>query len=136
MKSGAENHFTVRLGHIHAPSGSRKFVKLAGQVRRAARQFGTASGRTGTGRAGRSTASFFQRRVIVKISIVKMAGKGTARQAAHIEYIGRETAGKDGDRGWLYDRSGRLENADDFLARTKDDPHQFRIIVSPEDSLT
>ena len=135
----AENNFTVQLGRIHAPSGSKKFVSLAGQVRRAARRFGRASysKRSSTG------ASYFQRRVIVKVSLVKMAGKGAARQAAHVDYIGRESAAPHKERtdgllqepGGLYDRDGWHENGDDFVACTKDDPHQFRIIVSPEDSI-
>lgn len=135
----AENSFTVRLGRIHGPSGSKKFVSLAGQVRRAARRFGRAnySRRSSTG------ASYFQRRVIVKVSLVKMAGKGAPRQAAHVDYIGRESAAPEREKtngllqepGGLYDRNGWLENGDDFIQCTKDDPHQFRIIVSPEDSI-
>ena len=95
----AENSFTVRLGRIYAPAGSKKFVSLA--------------------------------------------GKGAARQASHVDYIGRESAAPERERadgllqepGGLYERDGWLENGDDFIARTKDDPHQFRIIVSPEDSI-
>lgn len=135
----AENSFTVRLGRIHAPSGSKKFVSLAGQVRRAARRFGRAS----YSRRSSKAVSYYQRRVIVKVSLVKMAGKGAARQAAHVDYIGRDSAAPDREKadgllrdpGGLYDWDGWLENGDDFVARTKDDPHQFRIIVSPEDSI-
>jgi len=152
MKPVADNRFTVRLGRIHAPSGSRKFVKLAGQVRRASRRFGRASSRS-YGSVQRSRGgSYFQRRVIVKISIIKMTGKGAARQAAHVDYIARESAGKDKEiadglldegetsdkelgRGRLYDSSKDLDDGKDFIARTKEDPHQFRIIVSPEDSV-
>ncbi|RZV36088.1 MAG: DUF3363 domain-containing protein, partial [Acidimicrobiales bacterium] len=152
MKPSAENRFTVRLGRIHAPSGSRKFVKLAGQVRRAARQFGRASRRSYGSQHRSNGTLYFQRRVIVKISIVKMAGKGAARQAAHVDYIARESAAKERDiadglltdsetpdketsDGRLYDASTEMEDGKDFIERTKDDPHQFRIIVSPEDSL-
>lgn len=152
MKPLAENRFTVRLGRIHASSGSRKFVKLAGQVRRASRRFGRAPSRSyGSVQLSRG-GSYFQRRVIVKISIVKMTGKGAARQAAHVDYIARESAGKDKEvdnglwgegetsdkelgRGRLYDSSRDLDDGKDFIARTRKDPHQFRIIVSPEDSV-
>lgn len=151
MKPAPENRFTVRLGRIHAPSGSRKFVKLAGQVRRAARRFGRASSRSNGSKQRTQGASYFQRRVIVKISIVKMTGKGAARQAAHVDYIARESAAKErdvadglltdsktGDKelgiGRLYDASAEMEDGKGFVERTKDDPHQFRLIVSPEDS--
>ena len=81
-----------------------------------------------------------------------MTGKGAARQAAHVDYIARESAGKDKEiadglldegetsdkelgRGRLYDSSKDLDDGKDFIASTKEDPHQFRIIVSPEDSV-
>jgi len=136
----SETDFHIRLGRIHTPDGSRKFLKLARQLRRGAHGFAR-SGRSGmrVSRSG-SGAQYFRRRVIVKFSVVRMSGQGRARQIMHLSYIGRETTGPDkgldGDlRDGLFDAEGRNVDAHAFLERGTNDRHQFRIIVSPEDSL-
>lgn len=73
------------------------------------------------------------RRVIVKVHIARAGPNGVAGFAKHVAYIRREGAGRDGERGKLYDRSVDEANAKSFTNRADEDRRQFRLIVSPED---
>ena len=83
---------------------------------------------------GTPFAKFRMRRVIVKTHIAR-AGKGIGRAAfrAHVKYIQRDGVERNGDGGELYNRDREKFDENDFLARSEHDPHQFRIILSPED---
>ncbi|QAY78142.1 relaxase/mobilization nuclease RlxS [Sphingosinicella sp. BN140058] len=81
-----------------------------------------------SGHGGRSS-----RRVIVKASIVKLAGKGAAAAAAHLSYLQRDGTTREGERGALYDEAGDMADGRVFRERGSGDRHQFRFIVSPED---
>jgi type IV secretory pathway VirD2 relaxase len=73
------------------------------------------------------------RRVVVKARSVRAAGKN-GRGAAHLRYIQRDGTSRDGARGQLYSAIEDRTDGDAFLDRGKDDRHQFRFIVAPEDS--
>lgn len=73
------------------------------------------------------------RRVIVKSRSVRGAGK-SGKAAAHLRYIQRDGTSHDGERGQLYSTTDDRADGDAFLDRGKDDRHQFRFIVSPEDA--
>lgn len=79
-------------------------------------------------------AKFRLRRVIVKTHTAR-AGKGVGRAAfrAHVNYIQRDGVDRNGEGGELYNRDREKLDDKDFLARSEQDPHQFRIILSPED---
>ena len=72
------------------------------------------------------------RRVIVKQRSVRAAGKN-GRTRAHLRYVQRDGTSRDGERGQLYSAHDDRADGDDFIERGKDDRHQFRFIVSPED---
>jgi type IV secretory pathway VirD2 relaxase len=72
------------------------------------------------------------RRVVVKSRSVRAAGKN-GRAAAHLRYIQRDGTSRDGERGRLYSATQDRADGDAFLDRGKDDRHQFRFIVSPEE---
>ncbi|WP_094544681.1 relaxase/mobilization nuclease domain-containing protein [Brucella pseudogrignonensis] len=74
------------------------------------------------------------RRVIVKTRYVQQAGKN-GKAAAHLRYIQRDGTSRDGERGQLYSATDDRADGDAFLDRGKDDRHQFRFIVSPEDGV-
>jgi len=93
------------------------------------------------------------RRAIVKVRVMKLRG-GKARAAySHLKYLQREGAGverseENGDlkltetRGELYGPDRHMDYDDkDFLERGEQsfdgrgDPHQFRLIISPEDGV-
>ncbi|CAH1655537.1 Type IV secretory pathway, VirD2 components (Relaxase) [Hyphomicrobiales bacterium] len=73
------------------------------------------------------------RRVVVKTRYVQSAGKN-GKAAAHLRYIQRDGTSRDGERGQLYSTTEDRADGDAFLDRGKDDRHQFRFIVSPEDA--
>jgi len=72
------------------------------------------------------------RRVVVKTRYVKEAGRN-GRAAAHLRYIQRDGTSRDGERGQLYSATEDRADGDAFVERGKEDRHQFRFIVSPED---
>ena len=72
------------------------------------------------------------RRVIVKQRSVRAALKG-GRARAHLRYVQRDGTSRDGERGRLYSATEDRADGDAFLDRGKDDRHQFRFIVSPEE---
>ena len=95
------------------------------------------------------------RRVVVKVHIARAGGRGglharrpAGRQAGagvrggigagafarHLSYIQRDGVERDGTGGELYDREGEKVDGRAFAERSRDDRHQFRIIVSPEDA--
>jgi type IV secretory pathway VirD2 relaxase len=128
-----EDPFNIKLGRIFSPNGTGKFVSFANRIRRAARSQAVAP-RSRRKAATYNAEQYFSRRAIIKVSVVKMGKYGASAQRHHLNYIGRDTAGPDGKKGHLYSRDEIMTDEDIFYERGKDDPHQFRIIVSPEDA--
>ena len=97
-----------------------------------------------------SSIRYRSRRAIVKVRVMKLRG-GKARAAySHLKYLQREGAGVERTeernltetRGELYGPERGVEYDDkSFLERTEQsfdgrgDPHQFRLIISPEDGV-
>ena len=133
MAKGSDNHFEVKLGRIRSASGEKRVAGFFKQVGRKAR-YSTKRKSSGRGPQQRRTATRFHRRVIVKVSIVKMDGRGISAQRQHLNYIERDSAAADGERGELYSERGSEVEKDTFIERGHDDRHQFRVIVSPEDA--
>lgn len=92
---------------------------------------GAGVGRMLASRGGHATSN--SRRVIVKASIVKLAGKGASAAAAHLRYLQRDGTTREGERGTLYGRDADVVEGKAFGERGSGDRHQFRLIVSPED---
>jgi len=72
------------------------------------------------------------RRVVVKTRYVQQAGKN-GKAATHLRYIQRDGTSRDGERGQLYSATEDRADGAAFVERGKEDRHQFRFIVSPED---
>jgi type IV secretory pathway VirD2 relaxase len=99
----------------------------------------------GTGWQQESAGRFRSRRVVVKARVVKLnpqrGARGpkmrvTASKAAdaHLRYLERDGVTPDGEKGRAY---SALENEVDgraFIERGREDRHQFRFIVAPEDA--
>lgn len=93
-----------------------------------------------------SGARFRSRRVVVKARVVKLNPqrgargpkmRGTVSRAAdaHLRYLERDGVTRDGEKGRAY---SAIENEADgraFIERGREDRHQFRFIVAPEDSV-
>jgi type IV secretory pathway VirD2 relaxase len=133
MGKRSDNHFEVKLGRIRSASGEKRVTGFLKQVGRKAGRASTRH-RSGGGRQQRQSRSQFHRRVIVKVSIVKMEGRGAGAQRQHLNYIERDSAAPDGERGNLYSERGQEVEGKAFAERGVDDRHQFRVIVSPEDA--
>jgi len=93
-----------------------------------------------------SGTRFWSRRVVVKARVVKlnpqrgsrgpkMRGMAAKAVDAHLRYLERDGVTKDGEKGRVF--SGGEDEADGraFVARGREDRHQLRFIVAPEDSV-
>ncbi|MEL6758728.1 MAG: conjugal transfer protein TraI, partial [Pseudomonadota bacterium] len=71
----------------------------------------------------------------MKVHIARArSGIGARAYSRHLDYIQRDGVDRDGEGGQLYGRGEELIDGRAFAARSADDRHQFRIIVSPEDA--
>ena len=102
--------------------------------------------RQGDGWQRDSVGRFRTRRVVVKARVVRlnpqqrggraprMRGAMSRAVDAHLRYLERDGVTRDGERGKAY---SALENDADgkaFVERGREDRHQFRFIVAPEDA--
>jgi type IV secretory pathway VirD2 relaxase len=80
-------------------------------------------------------AGFRTRRVAVKISTPRLAGKGIGAARAHMRYIQRDGVTRDGAPGQLYAADTDRADGRAFIHRAEQggDARQFRLIVSAED---
>src|SRR5215472_965120 len=72
------------------------------------------------------------RRVVVKARIVRLR-VGSRAADAHVGYLQRDGTTRDGERGRLYGAGTDAADGRGFTERGRDDRHQFRFIVAPED---
>ncbi|WP_309085759.1 DUF3363 domain-containing protein [Chelativorans sp.] len=85
------------------------------------------------------------RRVVVKARVVKLnpgrRGRGpkfaVSRGAvdAHLRYLERDGVTRDGEKGRVYSAVEGEADGKAFLVRGRNDRHQFRFIVTPEDAV-
>ncbi|MER9183071.1 relaxase/mobilization nuclease RlxS [Mesorhizobium sp. M0767] len=144
-----DEEFKPSLGKIGS-RGSKAGKRFAGQIRAAIHRAGGGSGRRGRfigSRAGRGGAAaavlrahdrhaaFRQRRAVVKARIVKLAGKGVDGARAHLRYLQRDGATREGEHGELYSADSDRVDGKAFIDRADGDRHQFRFIVAPEDGI-
>ena len=137
-----DNEFKPKLGRIRGGSRSRalpyardvldQLDKTAGRPLRPTgnrlhhgQQRGLASGAL----AASGLAAPGSRRAIVKARYTKLDGA-----SAHLRYILRDGITPDGRPGRLYDEAGDDADGKAFVVRSDGDPHQFRFIISAEDS--
>jgi type IV secretory pathway VirD2 relaxase len=73
------------------------------------------------------------RRVVVKAYITRLK-LGSRKADAHLRYLQREGTTRDGGRGTLYGPDNDNADGKDFLDRGREDRHQFRFIIAPEDA--
>lgn len=144
-----EGDFTPRLGKLRdvGAGSSKRFrsrvLKAAGALSSRATKPAFSGARLGRGRGAglqarqqlRRISRMRQRRVVVKVHIARArSGIGARAYGRHLDYIQRDGVERDGSGGELYGREGAEIDARAFAARSADDRHQFRLIVSPEDA--
>ena len=142
MSSRDDDRFRVRPG---APKNrQQKFVsQVLKEVSKAGGKSVHKSGARPGARLGRGhvaarftghTAQPGSRRVAIKTRLVNLKQAGSRSTITHLRYIEREGVGRDGEPSQAY--GSTTDNADliAFEERGREDRHQFRFIVSPEDA--
>jgi type IV secretory pathway VirD2 relaxase len=143
----AEDDFKPKLGRTR-DAGRGRLVKHTTRVFRQAGNAGVRALRQkghvppsalkrGMGTGVRAAAGLIapgSRRVIVKARYTRIVGGDLGAARAHLKYVMRDGATRDGLPGHLYDATHDEADGSAFLDRSGQDPHQFRFIVSPEDS--
>lgn len=74
-----------------------------------------------------------QRRVMVKVRVVRMTPGAKKALMTHVRYVARDGAGADGEQGRFFDGREDVADAPAFARRCEHDRHHFRLIVNPED---
>ena len=142
MSSRDDDRFRVRPG---APKNrQQKFVsQVLKEVSKAGGKSVRKSGARPGARLGRGhvaarftgrTAQPGSRRVAIKTRLVNLKQAGSRSTTTHLRYIEREGVGRDGEPGQAYGPTTDSADLAVFEERGKDDRHQFRFIVSPEDA--
>lgn len=72
------------------------------------------------------------RRVVVKARIVRLKF-GSKGADAHLRYLQRDGTDREGEKGRLYGAENDAADGRSFLEQGREDRHQFRFIVAPED---
>ncbi|MDC6176153.1 DUF3363 domain-containing protein [Ralstonia solanacearum] len=145
MSRNDEDRFRVRPG---APKqrGDAFIYKVLRQTNKAGAKFGKTISKAGQrpgARLGRGhVAARFAgasltpnaRRVTIKARLVNLAKAGPRSTTAHLRYIEREGVDRQGGPGQAYGPTTDETDTTAFEERGREDRHQFRFIVSPEDS--
>ena len=121
---------TLRVFREAGKAGAR-VVRIRGHV-------SPSSLKRGMGTGALAAAGFLapgSRRVIVRARYTRQHPGGLGAARAHLRYIQRDGVTREGLPGHVYDASKDKADLDAFLERSEGDPHQFRFIVSPEDSV-
>jgi len=72
--------------------------------------------------------------VTIKTRLVNLKQAGMRSTSTHLRYIEREGVGRTGEPGQAYSSTKDTADLPAFEEQGKDDRHQFRFIVSPEDA--
>src|SRR5262249_3552161 len=121
---------TVRVLWEAGKAGAR-MVRTRGHVL-------PSSVKRGTGTGALAAAGLLapgRRRVIVGARYTRQNAGELGAIRAHLRYIQRDGVTREGLPGCVYDASNDNAELEAFLERSNGDPHQFRFIVSPEDSI-
>lgn len=137
LPASADDGLQVRLATSLKRDGSVRTSMLKRLSSSMRFSYGAKAGalKTAARRSGSAFRLDVRQRVIVKALVSRHMGKGMARAgalAAHVRYLGREGAGREGEAGTFFDRN---EEAVDGAERIKDwveHRHHFRFIISPE----
>ncbi len=145
MNRSDDDRFRVRPG-IPKQRGDAFINKVLRQTNKAGAKLGKTIGKAGQrpgSRLGRGhVAARFAgasltpnaRRVTIKARLVNLAKAGPRSTAAQLRYIEREGVDRQGGPGHAYGPTTDAADTSTFEERGREDRHQFRFIVSPEDA--
>jgi type IV secretory pathway VirD2 relaxase len=75
------------------------------------------------------------RRAVVKTRLVNLRQASAQSTQIHLRYVQRDAVSREGGAGKLYGPEGRELDATAFDERCREDRHQFRFIISPEEAI-
>lgn len=145
MSHNDDDRFRIRPG-TPKKRGDAFINKVLCQTNKAGAKFGKTVGKVGHRpgpRLGRGhVAARFAgasltpsaRRVTIKARLVNLAKAGPRSTAAHLRYIEREGVDRKGGPGHAFGSTTNAADTAAFDERGREDRHQFRFIVSPEDA--
>jgi type IV secretory pathway VirD2 relaxase len=145
MSRNDDDRFRVRPG-TPKQRGDAFINKVLRQTNKAGAKLGKTVGKVGHrpgSRLGRGhVAARFAgasltpnaRRVTIKARLVNLAKAGARSTTAHLRYIEREGVDRQGGPGHAYGPTTDAADTAAFEERGREDRHQFRFIVSPEDA--
>ncbi|MBW8462723.1 relaxase/mobilization nuclease domain-containing protein, partial [Acidovorax sp.] len=145
MSKHDDDRFRVRPG-TPKQRGEAFINKVLRQTNKAGAKLGKTVGKVGHrpgSRLGRGhVAARFAgasltpnaRRVTIKARLVHLAKAGPRSTAAHLRYIEREGVDRQGGPGHAYGPTTDAADTAAFEEQGREDRHQFRFIVSPEDA--
>jgi len=145
MSRSDDDRFRIRPG-TPKQRGDAFINKVLRQTNKAGVKLGKTVGKTGQrpgSRLGRGhVAARFAgasltpnaRRVTIKARLVNLAKAGPRSTVAHLRYIEREGVDRQGGPGHAYGPTTDAADTTAFEERGREDRHQFRFIVSPEDA--
>lgn len=108
-------------------TGSRRTKRLH-YSRRSAPMQGVAAPAT------RVRDGVFSRRVIVKARVVRMSAYGQKAAQLHLRYLDRDGTAENEERNQFFDHKQDAIERESLQAVREGEPHQFRLIISPEDA--
>lgn len=141
----SDSDFTPKLGRIRDPGRARPLrhtQRVLGEAvktrpLRRPSHINPNAFKRGLAQGAVSASGLFvpgTRRVIVKARYTRQQPGELGAARAHLRYIQRDGVTREGNPGRLYDAGGDDADGQAFLERSEHDPHQFRFIVSAEDS--
>jgi type IV secretory pathway VirD2 relaxase len=143
----SQDDFQPKFGRIRDSGRSRQLRHRTRVFRQAGKagvgallqrgHISSATPKRGMGAGVRAAAGLIapgSRRVIIKARYTRIIGGDLGAARAHLKYILRDGVTREGAPGHLYDGTGDHVDGSAFLDRSEQDPHQFRFIISPEDS--
>ncbi|UEM07629.1 hypothetical protein JL101_032470 (plasmid) [Skermanella rosea] len=89
--------------------------------------------RRGTARLAGGSGSPYRRRATVIVSFHRLRGAGYAKLHAHLRYVERPGAGERAVAAELFSAGSDGVPGHERIAAWRDDRHQFRVILAPED---
>jgi len=129
------------LGRRQAPRLAKRIIREVAKAHprptRFASHIGPNALKRGLAQGTVSASGLFvpgTRRVIVRARYTRQGAGELGAARAHLRYIQRDGVTREGNPGRLYDAVTDEADGNAFLQRSAQDPHQFRFIVSAEDS--
>ena len=124
----------LRTRQSREPAPNFRALRQAGTGRRLGGKKKSVPMQGASAPATRLPAGLANRRVVVKARVIKMNAYGMGAAKLHLRYLDREGTARGEGREGFFDREKTGMEREDLEAIREGEPHQFRLIVSPQDA--